>query len=116
MRMRTTRSSRRDAALRDELLEAGEGDGGGGLAADAFGADLGLGEGDLLLGGLLAPAAHVFDDAGGLAPAGGVADADGGGAGLGGDGLHLAVVVVEPAVERVRALGLDDADLGDARR
>ena len=66
VRMRTTRSSRVIVALGDELLEAGEGDGGGGLAADAFGADLGLGEGDLLLGGLLAPAADLFDDAGGL--------------------------------------------------
>ncbi len=40
----------RDLSLGDELFEAGEGDGGGGFAADAFGADLGLGEGDLLLG------------------------------------------------------------------
>ncbi len=106
---------RGDLAEGDELLEAGEGDGGGGFAADAFGADLGLGEGDLLLGDLLAPAAEVVDDGGGLAPGGGVADADGGGAGVGGDGLHDAVGVDEPAVERVGAFGLDDADLRHAR-
>src|SRR5215469_7544085 len=45
-----------DFALGDELLEASESNGRGGFAADAFGADLGLGEGDLLLGDLLAPA------------------------------------------------------------
>ena len=46
-----------DVALGDQLFEPGEGDGGGGFAADAFGADLGLGEGDLGFGDLLAPAA-----------------------------------------------------------
>ncbi len=116
MRMRTTRSSRADLALSDELLEAGEGDGGGGFAADALGADLGLGEGDLLLGDLLAPAAGGAESSEGLAPGGGVADTDGGGAGVGLDGDEFpAVVVHDGAVERVGSLGLDDADLGDAR-
>ena len=70
---------------------------------------------DLLLGDLLAPAAKLVDDRGSLAPGGGVADADGGGTGVGGDRLHDAVGVDEPAVERIGALGLDDADLRPAR-
>ncbi len=83
-----------DLALGYELLEAGEGDGGGGFAAYAFGADLGLGEGDLLLGGLFAPAAGGSESAEGFAPGGGVADADGGGAGVGFDGDQFPAAVL----------------------
>jgi hypothetical protein len=46
-----------DAAVGDQLLQAGERDRRGGLAADALRADLGLGQRDLALGDLLAPAA-----------------------------------------------------------
>jgi len=99
----------------DEFFEAGEGDGGGGFAAYALGADLGLGKGDLLLGDLLTPAAEIVDDCSCLAPGSRVADADGGGSGVCGDGLHDAVAVDEPAVKRVSALCLNDADLGKAR-
>ncbi len=107
-----------DLALGDELLEASEGDGGGGLAADALGADLGLGEGDLLLGDLLAPAAGGAEGTErpcarrpGLPMRMAVARV----LALTGISSFAAVVVGEPAIERVGAFGLDDADLRDAR-
>ncbi len=112
VRMRTTRSSGVMRPFADEFFEAGEGGGGGGLAADAFGADLGLGEGDLVLGGLLGPAAGGVDGVNGLAEGGGIADADGGGAGVGDDGGDVgAVVFLHGAEEGVGAFGLDDGDL-----
>jgi hypothetical protein len=75
-----------DAAVGNKLFEARERDGGGGLAADAFGADLGLGEGDLLLSDLFAPAAGGGEDADGFLPRGWIPNSDGGGAGVGRDG------------------------------
>src|SRR5712664_1119649 len=104
-----------DLAQGDELFEAGESDRRGGFAADALGADLGLGKGDLLLGDLLAPTAELVDNRRSLPPGGGIADSDSSGAGVRSDGLHHAVGVDEPAIKRIRALCLNDADLREAR-
>ena len=104
-----------DLAEGDKLFQAGERDGGGGFAPYAFRADLSLRERNLLLGDLFAPAAEFVDDCRCLAPRGGVADADRRGARVRRDRLHHAVGVDEPAVERVGAFRLDDADLRQAR-
>ena len=64
-----------DLAQSDELFEASQGNGRGGFATNAFSADLGFGESDLLFGDLFAPAAKPVDDVGCLAPGGGVANA-----------------------------------------
>ena len=104
-----------DAAIGDELFEACEGDGGSWFAADAFGADLGLGEGDFGFGDLLAPAAGGLEGLHGFLPARGIADANGGGAGFGGDGGEFGAVVVAYGLkERVCTFGLDDGDFGEA--
>ena len=105
-----------DLALSDEFLEAGQGNGGGGLAADAFGADLGLGQGNLLLGGLFTPAAGLFKGGDGLAPGGWVANANRAGSGVSGDGVQFAsAVCLHGPVKGIGAFGLDDADAGKAR-
>ena len=59
VRISTARSSGVTLPSGDELSDAGERDGRGGFAADALGADLRLGEGDLLFGHLLAPPARA---------------------------------------------------------
>jgi len=103
-----------DFALGYELLQSGEGDGRGGLAAYALGADLGLGEGNLLLAGLLAPTAGGAERAEGLAPRCRIADADRSGAGVGLDGdQFLAAVLLQATVEGVGAFGLDDAECAE---
>src|SRR6185312_9002560 len=104
-----------DLAHGNKLFESGEGNGRGRLATYALSADLGFGKGDLLLGDLFAPAAEPVDDVGSLAPGGGIADADRRSPGVCGNGTHHAVGVHEPAVERIGSLGLNDADLRDAR-
>ena len=71
-----------DDALGAQFLQPGQGDGRGRLAAQSFGAELGLGDGDLRLGHVEAPAAGLLNDPRRLAPGGGIADANGGGAGV----------------------------------
>ena len=77
----------------DELLQSGEGDGGRWLAADAFGADLSFGEGDLVFGDLLDPASRRVRRRQSFLPGGRIADADGSGQGVGLSGTSLLTAV-----------------------
>src|SRR5271169_4998011 len=87
------RLRRIDLPCRDEFFQSSQRDGGCRFTSDAFGSDLGFGEGDLGFRYLLDPAAGCTDDADGFAPRGGIANADGAGAGVGLDGGEVLPIV-----------------------
>src|ERR1700739_3347891 len=104
-----------DLACGKQLLETDKGYGRSGLAANAFGSDLGFGESYLRLGRLLDPSSGGFDDSDGLAPGCRIANANRAGPGLSLDRRELAsAVCLHAAIERVRAFGLNDGDTRDA--
>jgi len=69
-RAKATNSSRRlpRRRRRDEFFQSSQRDGGCRFTSDAFGSDLGFGEGDLGFRYLLDPASGRMDDADGFAP------------------------------------------------
>jgi len=103
-------------SLLDQLLQAGESDGGRGLAADAVGTNFGFGAGDFDFADLFHGSAGRLNHAQGFFPGGGVADANRGGQGVGLRGHEFfPAVFPNAAKERICAFGLNDGELGQAR-
>ena len=90
-------------ALCAQLFQAGQGYGGSRLAAQAFGAQLGLGHRDFGFRDVQAPAAGFLNHAGCLAPGGRIADADGGGPGVRLHGLQFCASAI---AAKLRTSGL----------
>src|SRR3984957_15122424 len=100
-----------------QFLESCQGDGGGGFATDAVGSDFGFGGGDLNFADFFDLAARCLEYAQSLLPRCRITDADGGGERVGGHWLELRIEFgsgefAHRAVERIRALRLNDRKLG----
>src|ERR1700680_5079804 len=102
--------------LLQQFFQASEGDGGGGLAANAFGADFGFGLSDLEFAYLFAGATRSLKNFYRLFPRSGVADADRGGTSL---SLHademLAPRLTQSAKQCVGAFRLNHGQLREPR-
>jgi hypothetical protein len=103
-------------SLLDQFLQAGESDGGSGLAADAVGTNLCFRAGDFDFADLFHGSTGRLKHAQGFFPGCGVADADRGGQGVGLRGHEFfPAVFPNAAKERICAFGLNDGELGQAR-
>src|SRR5580658_1601070 len=102
-----------DKSASAELLKSGERDCRSRFAADAIGANFGFGGGDFDLSNLFDLATGRLEHPQRLLPRCGIADAYGGGERLGGHGFELPPPeLAHAAIERIRALRLDDGKLG----
>src|SRR5246127_222776 len=105
-----------DESSFDQLFQAGERYGGGGVAPHTVSANLSLGEGNLDLAYLLDLASRSLKNFLGLFPRSWISDPDRGGKRVGLHGRELrASILADAAYERIRALGLNHGKLGQAR-
>src|SRR5208283_2728184 len=92
-----------------QLLESSQRDRGGRFATDAIGADFGFGNRDFDFRDLFDLTASRLEHAQGFLPGCGTADANGGRERVGSHGFELfPAKLAHAAVERIRALRLDD--------